>query len=391
MSSALDGIRIVDLTNVGPGAHCTRILADLGADVIRIVEARSVIEKRGRRQWKAPIWAYGMRRNTRPLGLDLKREEGLEVFFELLEKAEVVMVGLRPSAAERLGVHYDAVHEANPRLVYCSLTGFGADGPYRDVAGHDINYQSIGGIVGLTGLAGGPPMIPGATAADSAGGGMHAAIAILAAVISQRATGRGQFVDVAATDGIVNMVSLAIDEYLTTGEEPKRGEALLTGLHPWYNIYETADGKYVSVGAIESQFYANLCRLMGLEDLIPHQYAEGEKKDEIFRRFAEVFRTRTRDEWVSLLMEEDTCTAPVYAISEMVSDLNLLHRKMIVEVDHPTEGKMKQAGVMVKLSGTPGEINRVDPQPADFTEEILAEAGLGQARIDALREAGVVD
>jgi alpha-methylacyl-CoA racemase len=391
MSSALSGIRIIDLTNVGPGAHCTRILADLGADVVRIVEARSVIEKRGRRQWKAPIWAYGMRRNTRPLGLDLKCEEGLEVFFKLLEKADVLMVGLRPSAAERLGVHYDAVQRANPRVVYCSLTGFGTDGPYRDVAGHDINYQSIGGIVGLTGRAGGPPMIPGATAADSAGGGMHAAIAILAAVISQRATGRGQFVDVAATDGIVNMVSLAIDEYLTTGEEPKRGEALLTGLHPWYNIYETADGKYVSVGAIESQFYANLCRLMDLEDLIPHQYAEGEKKDEVFRRFAEVFRTRTRDEWVSLLMPADTCVAPVYAISEMVSDRNLQHRNMIVEVDHSTEGKMKQAGIMVKLSGTPGEIKHVDPQPADFTEEILAEAGLSQARIDALRGAGVVD
>jgi alpha-methylacyl-CoA racemase len=300
MSSALDGIRIVDLTNVGPGAHCTRILADLGADVIRIVEARSVIEKRGRRQWKAPIWAYGMRRNTRPLGLDLKREEGIAVFFKLLEKADVVMVGLRPSAAERLGVHYDAVHEANSRVVYCSLTGFGVDGPYRDIAGHDINYQSIAGTVGLTGLSGGPPMIPGATAADSAGGGMHAAIAILAAVISQRATGRGQFVD---------------------------------------------------VGAIESQFYANLCRLMDLEELIPHQYAEGEKKDEIFRRFAEVFRTRTRDEWVSLLMEEDTCTDTVYAISELVSDRNLLHRKMVVEVEHPREGKMKQAGIMVKLSG----------------------------------------
>jgi alpha-methylacyl-CoA racemase len=391
MSGALDGIRIVDLTNVGPGAHCTRILADLGADVIRIVEARSVTEKRGRRQWKAPIWAYGMRRNTRPLGLDLKRKEGLEVFFDLVSKADVVMVGLRPSAAERLGVHYEAVEKANPRVVYASLTGFGSDGPYRDVAGHDINYQSIGGVVGLTGRADGPPTIPGATAADSAGGGMHAAIAILAALISQRATGRGQFVDVSATDGIVNMLCVAIDEYLATGAEPKRGAALLTGLHPWYNIYETADGKYLSVGAIEAHFYANLCRLMGLEDLIPHQYAEGEKREEIFRRFAEVFRTRTRDEWVSLLMEADTCTAPVYAISELVSDPNLLHRKMIIEVDHPTEGKMKQAGFMVKLSGTPGEVKHVDPQPADFTEEILSEAGLGRARIDALREAGVVD
>jgi alpha-methylacyl-CoA racemase len=301
------------------------------------------------------------------------------------------MVGLRPSAAERLGVHYEAVSRANPRVIYCSLTGFGADGPYRDLAGHDINYQSIGGTVGMTGLAGGPAMIPGATAADSAGGGMQAAIAILAAVIARQATGRGQFLDVAATDGIVNMVSLAIDEYLTTGEEPRRGETLLTGLHPWYNIYETADGKYVSVGAIEPQFYANLCRLMGLEDLVSHQYAEGEKRDEIFRRFAEVFRTRTRDEWVSLLMEEDTCTAPVYEISELVADRNLLHRKMIVEVDHPTEGRLKQAGFLVKLSGTPGEIKHVDPQPADFSREILSEAGLDRARIDVLRETGVVD
>jgi alpha-methylacyl-CoA racemase len=391
MSSALEGIRVVDLTNVGPGAHCTRILADLGADVVRIVEARSVIEKRGRRQWKAPAWAYGMRRNTRPLGLDLKSERGLEVFYKLLEKADVLMVGLRPSAAERLGVHYDAVHQANPRVVYCALTGYGSDGPYRDLAGHDINYQSIGGTVGMTGPAGGPPIIPGATAADSAGGGMQAAIAILAAVIARQRSGQGQLIDVAATDGIVNMVSLAIDEYLSTGEEPRRGETLLTGRYPWYSIYQTADGKYISVGAIESQFYANLCRLLDLEDLVPHQYAEGEKKEEIFTRFREVFRSRTRDEWVSLLMEADTCTSPVYTISELASDPNLLHRGMIVEVDHPQRGRIKQAGIMVKLSATPGRIEHVDPQPGEFTEAILGEAGYTRAEIAELREAGIVD
>jgi alpha-methylacyl-CoA racemase len=391
MTSALEGIRVVDLTNVGPGAHCARILADLGADVVRIVEARSVIEKRGRRQWKVPTWAYGMRRNTRPLGLDLKSERGIEVFRKLVDKADVLMVGIRPSAAERLGIHYEAVAEANPRLVYCSFTGYGADGPYRDVAGHDINYQSIGGTVGMTGAAGGPPVIPGATAADSAGGGMQAAIAILAAVVARQRSGKGQFIDVAATDGIVNMVSLAIDEYLCTGEEPKRGETLLTGRYPWYNIYETRDGKYISVGAIEPQFYANLCRLLGLEELIPHQYAEGEKKQEVFSRFREVLLTRTRDEWVSLLMHADTCTSPVYAISELVDDPNLLHREMIVEVDHPEGDPIRQAGIMIKLSETPGRIEHVDPQPGDFTEAILSEAGYAQAEIADLREAGVVD
>ncbi len=391
MSGALEGIRVVDLTNVGPGAHCTRILADLGADVVRILEARSVIEKRGRRQWKVPTWAYGMRRNTRPLGLDLKSERGLEVFHKLIDKADVLMVGIRPSAAERLGIHYEAVAEANPRLVYCSFTGYGADGPYRDLAGHDINYQSIGGTVGMTGPAGGPPVIPGATAADSAGGGMQAAIGILAAVVARQRTGRGQLIDVAATDGIVNMVSLAIDEYLCTGEEPRRGETLLTGQHPWYNIYQTSDGKYLSVGAIEPQFYANLCRLMDLEDLIPHQYAEGEKKEEIFARFREVFLTRTRDEWVSLLMHADTCTSPVYAISELVDDPNLLHREMIVEVEHPQQGAMKQAGIMIKLSATPGRIEHVDPQSEDFSEAILGEAGYTPDEIGELRQAGVVD
>jgi alpha-methylacyl-CoA racemase len=210
-------------------------------------------------------------------------------------------------------------------------------------------------------------------------------------VIARQGSGKGQLIDVAATDGIVNMVSLAIDEYLCTGEEPKRGETLLTGRYPWYNIYQTRDGKYISVGAIEAQFYANLCRLLDLEDLIPHQYAEGEKKEGIFARFREAFRTRTRDEWVSLLMEADTCTAPVYSISELVSDPNLLHRKMIVEVDHPQQGAMKQAGIMVKLSATPGRIERVDPQSGEFTEAILGEAGYTRAAIAELREAGVVD
>jgi alpha-methylacyl-CoA racemase len=381
----------VDLTNVGPGAHCTRILADLGADVVRIVEARAAVERGGRRQWQAPWWTYGMRRNTRPLGLDLKHQRGLEVFHQLLKKADVLMVGVRPSAAQRLGVHYDAVHDEHPRVIYCSLTGYGVDGPYRDVAGHDVNYQSIGGLVGMTGSEDGPPMIPGATAADSAGGGMQAAIAILAAVVARHRTGEGQFIDVAATDGIVNMASLWIDEYLSTGHEPKRGQTLLTGRYPWYGIYETKDGKHISVGAIERRFYENLCHLLGLDEFIPHQYAEGEQNREIFRRFREAFRTKTRDEWVSLLMMADTCTAPVYSVPELVADPNLLHRNMIVEVEHPDRGTVRQAGIMVKLSDTPGVIRHVDPKPGQFTEEILTEAGYSGAQIRELRAAGVLD
>ncbi|MBI4515757.1 MAG: CoA transferase [Deltaproteobacteria bacterium] len=391
MSAALDGIKVVDLTNVGPGAHCIKILADLGADAVRIVEARSVMEKRGRTQWKAPFWAYGMRRNTKVLGLDLKSEPGLEVFRRLAQSADVVMVGLRPAAAERLGVHYNALRILNPRLIYCCLTGYGADGPYRDVVGHDINYQSIGGTVGMTGTQDGPPVIPGATAADSAGGGMQAAIAILAAVVARQRTGHGQFLDVAATDGIVNMMSVAIDEYLSTGVEPTRGATLLTGQYPWYNIYETKDGKYLSVGAIESWFYQNLCRLIGLEDLIPHQFADGEKRAEMFRRFRETFRTKTRDEWVALLMHADTCVAPVYSIAELTADPHLRQRAMIREVAHPTRGSVAQTGILVRMSETPGVIRNVDPQPGEFTEAILRDVGYSSQRIAELRDAGIVD
>ncbi|MBP1687463.1 MAG: CoA transferase [Deltaproteobacteria bacterium] len=391
MSGALQDLRIVDLTNVGPGAHCVKILADLGADVVRVAEAASVLAKRGRSQWKAPFWAYGMRRNTKVLGLDLKSAAGLGVFRRLATQADVVMVGLRPAAAERLGVHYDALRQLNPRLVYACLTGYGATGPYREVVGHDINYQAIGGTVGMTGGKDGPPVIPGATAADSAGGGMHAAIAILAAIVARQHTGRGQYVDVSATDGIVNMMSVMIDEYLSTGVEPRRGATLLTGEYPWYTLYETADGKYISVGAIEPWFYQNLCRLMGMEDLIPHQYAEGVQREDMFRRFRETFRTKTCAEWVALLMHADTCVAPVHTIADLVNDPHLRERGMIRGVAHPTRGMVEQTGIMVRMSDTPGTIRNVDPQPGEFTEAILRDAGYTPAQIRELREAGVVD
>lgn len=391
MSAALQNLRVVDLTNVGPGAHCVKILADLGAEVVRIVEAASVMAKRGRSQWKAPFWAYGMRRNTKVLGVDLKSKPGLDVFCRLAARADVVMVGLRPAAAERLGVHYDALRQANPRLVYCCLTGYGATGPYREVVGHDINYQAIGGTVGMTGGKDGPPVIPGATAADSAGGGMHAAIAILAAIVARQHTGRGQFLDVSATDGIVNMMSVMIDEYLSTGVAPARGASLLTGQYPWYNLYETQDGKYISVGAIEPWFYQNLCRLIGMDDLIPHQYAEGEERAEMFRRFRETFRTKTCAEWVALLMPADTCVAPVHSIAGLVSDSHLRQRGMIRGVAHPTRGTVEQTGIMVQMSDTPGTIRNVDPQPGEFTEAILREAGYTAEQIQELRDTGIVD
>ncbi len=187
------------------------------------------------------------------------------------------------------------------------------------------------------------------------------------------------------------MMATVIEEYLSTGIEPHRGNTLLTGQYPWYNIYETKDSKYVSVGAIEPWFYENLCRLLGLEELAPHQYAEGEKRDEIFSRFKEVFRTKTRDEWTALLMEADTCVAPVYSVGDLVNDPHFLHREAVIEVNHPNKGKVRQAGIMVKLSKTPGIIKHVDPQPGDFTDNILGEIGYSKVRIKELRDLGVIE
>jgi crotonobetainyl-CoA:carnitine CoA-transferase CaiB-like acyl-CoA transferase len=220
---------------------------------------------------------------------------------------------------------------------------------------------------------------------------MHAVIGILTALYARQNTGRGQQVDASATDGVVSMMSAVIDSYLATGDEPSRGRSLLTGQYPWYNIYETKDGQYLSVGAIEAKFYANVCRLLGLEDLVPHQYAKADQQTEIFRRFREAFLTRTRDEWMAVFGPADTCVMPVYALSEVVTDPHLLQREMVIEVEHPEHGRIRQAGIMVKLSDTPGVIRWVDPKAKEHGPTILQEAGYSAAEIERLRADAVVD
>ena len=324
------------------------------------------------------------------MGLNLKAEEGRGIFYDLARTADVVMEGFRPGVVKRLGVDYDAIKEVNPRIVYASLTGYGQEGPYRDVVGHDINYLSIGGLLGMTGLPGGPPVIPGTPLADFAAGGMSAAIGILAALMARERTGRGQFVDMSMTDAVVELTALQIIPYLTAGIVPKRGETMLTGQWPWYNVYETKDGKHISIGAIEPWFYANLCQLLGREDFIEHQYAAGEKLEEIFQCFRETFLTKTRDEWVEILRQKDTCVAPVYSIDELVSDPQLIARGMIAEVDHPTLGRVKQVGSMIKLSESPFQVRNWSQRFGQHTEELLTDLGYSKEDIDRLRETEVI-
>jgi crotonobetainyl-CoA:carnitine CoA-transferase CaiB-like acyl-CoA transferase len=382
---ALDGFRMLDLAPLGPGPHCAHILGDAGMDVIKIEEPG---EGTGRRAGR--VLRFGkdvpIRRNSRSIGLNLKTAEGRQAFYDLVRTADVVIEGYRPGVVKRLAVDYETLRAIRPEIVYASLSGYGQDGPYSSYVGHDINYQGVAGILGMTGHAGGPPVIPGSTTADSAGGGMNAAISILAALLSRERTGAGQYIDMAMIDGLVTMLVLPIDDYLSSGEVPRRGETLLTGRYPWYNVYETKDGKYISVGAIEPWFYENLCRLLGREDLALHQYAEGEQLDEVFSAFRAIFQGKTRDEWVAALMPAETCVAPVYTVDEVASDPHVRHRQLIVE----GEGGRTQVGVMVKHSETPGSIRRAPPERGEQTREILSELGYDDRTIDRLRAAQAI-
>lgn len=387
MVLALDGIKIMNMCWIGPGAFCTEMLSDLGADVIRI----SDIYPENHSALPMMVFeSYPGLRNCRTLGVNLKTEAGREVFKDLAKSADVMMEGFRPGVSKRLGIDYATIKKINPRVVYASLSGYGQDGPYRDIVGHELNYIAISGLLDLTGPKGGLPAIPGAVVADWSGG-MSAAVGILAALMARERTGKGQCLDISITDAITEVTSMQTNPYLyKRGIVPKRGETIWNGMYPWYNVYETKDRKHITIATLEPKFFANLCRLLGCEEFIPHQFDEGEKRDKMFKFFREKFQTKTRDEWVALLMYADTCFAPVLGIDEVEFDPQLIARRMILESDHPTAGRLKQIGSMHKLSDSPVEVRNWVTSFGQHTDEILREIGYTDNRISELREIGAV-
>jgi len=393
MTMALEGIRVIDLTRLAPGPYCTMFLGDLGADVIRIEPgggraALMVLPQTGeeeeRRRAHNPEG-----RNKRSIVMNLKITEAREVFYKLAEKADVIIEEFRPGVVKRLGVDYETIREINPRIIYCSLTGYGQDGPYEQFAGHDINYISIGGTQGIVGERGSRPVVITNVIADYAAGGMHAAIGILAALMARERTGKGQHVDISMTDGVVSLMHAEAANYFATGRVPTTGNILMFSGCPCYGIYETKDGKYISLGALEPWFYENLCKALGRDDFVAHQWSE-EKWEEIDSCFSEIFLTKTRDEWVELLRQTDTCVAPIYSLDEVFSDPQVVQRKMVVEIDHPTLGKVKQVGISVKLSETPGSIRSLAPRAGEQTDEILLDLGYTKEGIEELRKSGAI-
>lgn len=314
MPGPLTGVTVLDLSTVGPGSRCSALLADLGADVVKVVPPAGVD------RIQPAAWAYSGGRGTRRVELDLKAAP--DAFLELARDTRVVVESFRPGVADRLGIGYDAVAAVNPDIVYAALTGYGQTGPYAAWAGHDLNYQAVAGALATQQRrADGGPALPGVTFADSAGGGMHAALAICAALVA----GAGTYLDVAAVDGVLGCTSMTIDEHLHTGADPGPGHDVLTGRYACYDVYPTGDGRWLAVGAIESRFWANLCRALGLDRWIDRQHDDA-VQDEIRADVRRALATRDRDAWVGELGPADTCVAPVNAIAEVVRDPHLRAR-----------------------------------------------------------------
>jgi crotonobetainyl-CoA:carnitine CoA-transferase CaiB-like acyl-CoA transferase len=396
----LEGLKVLDLTSYAPGPYCTMILGDFGADVVSI--GQPVISPSGQQDKSAdrpggavrpqetppPDSPYNpVSRNKRSIKINLKDDIGKQVLFRLAEKADVVVEGFRPGVAKRLGIDYETLKKKNERLIYCSITGYGQDGPYRDLVGHDINYLSFGGAANILNYREGLPPPDGNLVGDMAAGGMQATIGILLALAAREKTGKGQFIDISITDGIVSLLSMCLGGYLQSGKVIEQDDRL--EFTPYYGFYQTMDGKYISIGCMEPKFFAGLCQIMECTYFIPFQ-TDKEKTKEIRSYLQKKFRTKTRDEWFEILSQKDIPAGKVYSLDEVASDAQMISRGMITEIDHPEEGKIKQVGISIKLSDTPGKIRSLPVKKNNQNLAILVEAGFTLEDIRALEIKGVI-
>jgi crotonobetainyl-CoA:carnitine CoA-transferase CaiB-like acyl-CoA transferase len=378
---ALNGIKVIDLSRLFPGPYCSMILGDLGADVLRIEDPRYAAEGAG-----MPT----VMRNKRHMTLNLKDPKGREIFYRLARETDVVLEGFRPGVAERLEIDYPRLKSLNEGIVYCSVTGYGQNGPYKDLVGHDINYLSFGGILGLCGEPGGRPVIPPVQIADVAAGGMYAALGIMAALIFRQKTGGGQYLDISMLDGIIAMLPVPATLFWSSGADPKKSDSLLCGRYPCYNVYETRDGEYVSLGALEGRFWAALCRKFKCEDYIPYQYDEGEKRLEIMNFLRQTFKTKTCGQWMEELKGLDVCIGKVLCLREALEDPQVRARRMVVEFQEEGGGKINLLASPIKLSETPPDIRLAPAAFGQHTDEVLQGLGFSPGEIENMRRAEVI-
>lgn len=370
-SGPLSGIKVIELAGLGPGPFAGMVLSDFGAEVIAVERAGT-----GRRM--------ALRRGRRSVSIDLKNSDGVETLLKMAEKADVLFEGFRPGVAERLGVGPEVCLERNPKLVYGRMTGWGQEGPLANAAGHDINYIALAGALHAIGPKDGPPSVPLNLIGDFGGGGMLLALGVCAALVERSISGKGQVVDAAMVDGAA-LLSAMFLPMIDRGWTEERGVNLLDGGTHFYNVYETKDGKYVSVGSLEPQFYAELIKRSGLEGEDLPQQMDPPKWPEMKQRLAEIFKTKTRDEWSELMEGTDVCFAPVLTWTEAKDHPHNAQRGTFVDQDG-----MFQPAPAPRFSRTPAAIAGPAPEVGGQTDEVLSDWGFTPDEITKLREAGAI-
>jgi len=389
----LSDIRVLDLSRLLPGGFCTLMLADLGAQVLKVEDTGMGDYVR----WAPPYHEgvedsaksgmyIALNRGKRSIRLNLKEEGGREALKRLARDHDVLLESFRPGVLYRLGVGFDVLRQENPGLIYCAISGYGQDGPNRDRSGHDMNYLGLNGLLGLTGEAEGPPVQSAGQIADLGGGALMAAFGVMAALHERRTSGEGQLVDISMTDGAMSWLGMVAGKYFADGTVTKRGGNELAGSIVCYRPYAASDG-WVTLGALEPKFWQAWCRGVGREDLIEKQFeAPG---SDAHREVEQVFASRTREEWRQFASEHDCCLEPVLDLDEAIGSELTAARKMVVEIDQPgAENPVRGIGNPVKLSRTPGQVGAPAPSLGEHTDEVLEEAGYSAEEIAALKESG---
>ncbi len=388
----LADIRVLDLTRLLPGPMCSLHLGDLGADVIKIEDPGSGDYARHRQaDDKAGVARVFdlINRNKRSLKLDLKQPEGVQAFLDLAAESHVIMEGFRPGVMARLGVDFPRVRVRNPAIVFCAISGYGQSGPLRDVAGHDINYCGYAGVLHQSGAKGGPPSLMNFQIADLLGGTLSAAMGILAALVDAQRSGTGRYVDVSMTDCTLAHSVAPFARVNAEGEARPRGLDALSGGLPCYGVYETADGGYMALGALEEKFWQAFCAAVARPDLVEHHMVSGEAADRVHAEVAAIFKSASRDEWIERLADADCCASPVLSPGEARQHPHLVARGMFVAADD-ADSDSGQLAFPLQMSDFTFSVERSAPGHGEHSREILAEIGYDEQRIGELEGKGVI-
>jgi alpha-methylacyl-CoA racemase len=396
MSQPLSGIRVLDLSRLLPGAYASQMLADFGADVIKVEEPGSGDYGR----FMPPQLAGGMslyfvaiNRNKRSMTLNLKTAEGREIFLRLVREAEVVLESFRPGVMERLGLGYEQLKEVHPGLIYCAISGYGQDGPYRLRAGHDLNYAGYAGLLDYNRGPHGEPAMPPTQLGDLAGGSFMAVIGIMTALFGLTQSGGGRLIDVSMTEGVMSLLPLTATAYLNTGEAPQPGKSALDGGLPCYNIYETLDGKHITLAALEYKFWHTFCTHIGHLELLPFHTPVGPgEREEAIDILRAIFKTKTRDEWMAELADIDACVGPVYSVDEALNDRHAQARGVSVtsEPIDKTGVSFRTLPSFPRISGVEDEQRFAPPGLGEHTSELLRQVGYSDEEIEGFKAGGVV-